>query len=400
MGAKASPLETFLVFLRLGTTCFGGPIAHLGYFHEEFVVRRKWLDDHAFADIVALCQFLPGPASSQVGLAIGLHRAGWLGALAAWVGFTAPSAALMIAFAYGVGALGNLEHAGWLAGLKLAALAVVAQAVWAMASKFCAERLTASFAIGGAIVVLTWSSGLSQILVITLGALLGWMLFRHEAAENKTNGQSGHLRIPYGSSLGFVLLAVFLLLLFGLPVLSVWIQNSAVAAFAGFYRTGSLVFGGGHVVLPLLQTAVVNPGWVGNDRFLAGYGAAQALPGPLFSFAAYLGAVMKLQPNGWLGGLWCLLAIYVPAALLVFSFLPFWESLRRQSFARAVLKGANAAVVGVLLAALYQPVWTSAVHGPTEFILALAAYGFLTFWKWPPWLMVAFSALGGAIFLG
>lgn len=397
MGTKASPLETLLVFLKLGMTCFGGPVAHLGYFHEEFVVRRKWLDDHAFADIVALCQFLPGPASSQTGLAIGMHRAGWLGALAAWLGFTIPSVLLMIAFAYGVDILGNVEHAGWLAGLKIAALAVVAQAVWAMASKFCTEQMTASLAIGGAIIVLTWSSGISQILVIAMGAILGWMLFRHEVMKKATDGQSGHLHIPYGSRLGFVLLAIFFLLLFGLPVLKAWTQNSAVASFDSFFRTGSLVFGGGHVVLPLLQTAVVNPGWVGNDKFLAGYGAAQALPGPLFSFAAYLGAVMKPQPNGWLGGLWCLLGIYVPAALLVFSSLPFWESLRRQSIAQAVLKGANAAVVGVLLAALYQPVWISAVQGPREFILALAAYGLLVIWKWPPWLVVAFSALGGTI---
>jgi chromate transporter len=399
MGLKASPLETFFVFLKLGTTCFGGPVAHFGYFHEEFVVRRKWLDDHAFADIVALCQFLPGPASSQVGLAIGMHRAGWLGAFAAWIGFTMPSVVLMITFAYGVDVLGNVEHAGWLAGLKLAALAVVAQAVWAMASKFCIERMTASLAIGGAIIVLTWSSGISQIFVIAMGAILGWMLFRHEAVEKKADGESGHLHIPYGPRLGFILLAVFLLLLVGLPVLKAWTQNSAVASFDSFYRTGSLVFGGGHVVLPLLQTAVVNPGWVSNDKFLAGYGAAQALPGPLFSFAAYLGAVMKPQPNGWLGGMWCLLAIYVPAALLVFSSLPFWESLRRQSFARAMLKGANASVVGILLAALYQPVWTSAVHGPRDFILALATYGLLVFWALPPWLVVALSALGGALLL-
>jgi len=392
-------LKTFLVFLKLGLTCFGGPIAHLGYYRDEFVLRRKWLDDHAFADIVALCQFLPGPASSQIGLVIGLHRAGWPGALAAWLGFTLPSAALMIAFAYGIDAAGPLEHAGWLAGLKVAALAVVAQAVAGMASRFCTRAITAGIALGGAVVILASASTLSQILVLTLGALLGWTFFRHETVPEIAGATTGRLHIPYGPRLGLVLATAFLLLLFALPILAAATHNSALSTFDTFYRTGSLVFGGGHVVLPLLQAGVVHPGWVGEDKFLAGYGAVQAVPGPLFSFAAYLGAVMKPHPNGWLGGLWCLLAIYTPAALLVFSALPFWETLRRQSSARSILKGANAGVVGVLLAALYRPVWTSAIHSPKEFLLALAALGLLVLLKWPPWLVVASSALAGACFL-
>ncbi len=399
LGTNASVTETFLVFLKLGLTCFGGPIAHLGYFHREFVVRRKWLDEHAYADTVALCQFLPGPASSKVGMVIGMHRAGWMGALAAWVGFTMPSALLMIAFAFGVASLGDVAHAGWLSGLKLAAVAVVAQAVWAMASKFCLERITATIALVGAIVILAWTSGFAQILVIGLGSFFGWCFFRHQAMDASRDPHAGKLAIPFGNRTGAVLLVLFLSLLLILPALTALTHNSAVASFDSFYRAGAFVFGGGHVVLPLLQAGVVKPGWVSNDQFLAGYGAVQAVPGPLFSFAAYLGAVMKPNPNGWLGALWCLVAIFVPAALLAFGSLPFWEKLRHQPFARAMLKGANASVVGVLLAALYQPVWTSAVHGPVEFILALAAYGLLVFWSCPPWLVVAMSALGGFLFL-
>lgn len=395
---QGTPVETLGAFTKMGVTCFGGPVAHLGYFHEEFVARRRWLDDRAYADIVALCQFLPGPASSQVGLAIGMHRAGWWGALAAWIGFTAPSVFLMIGFAYGIGTLGNLDHAGWLAGLKLAALAVVAQAVWIMASKFCRQFMTVVIAMGSAIAVLAGPSWI-QLLVIVAGSFLGWLFYRHETTDRIPEGGIGKLDIPYGRRTGGFLLMTFLLLLFGLPILTAVIRNSALDSFNTFYRTGALVFGGGHVVLPLLKVGVVDPGWVGNDKFLAGYGAAQALPGPLFSFAAYLGSVMTPTPNGWLGGLWCLLAIYLPAALLVFSSLPFWEVLRGQSFARALLKGANAAVVGILLAALYQPVWISAIHGPRDLILALTALGLLVLGKCPPWLVVILSALGGELFL-
>jgi chromate transporter len=399
MNTRLSPLEVFRVFLKLGVSCFGGPVAHIGYFHEEFVVRRQWLDDPAFADIVALCQFLPGPASSQLGLAIGMHRAGWLGALAAWIGFTTPSVLLMIAFAYGIGDLTDPAHAGWLAGLKLVALPVVAQAVWIMAFKFCRTPATTAIALIGTVIILARPSGFAPISVIALGAILGWRFFHDEKATTAPDEKSGPLQIPYGPRFGSVLLALFLILFLALPLLTAATHNPAVATFSNFYWTGSLVFGGGHVVLPLLQNAVVNPGWVDNSKFLAGYGAAQALPGPLFSFSAYLGTVMKPEPNGWLGGLWCLLAIYLPGSLLVFAALPFWENLRRQSFARAVLKGANAAVVGLLLAALYHPIWTSTIQSPADFLLALVALGLLVIGRWPPWLVVAFSALGGAIFL-
>jgi chromate transporter len=397
MNTKPSVWETFHVFLKLGLTCFGGPIAHLGYFREEFVVRRKWLDDHAFADTVALCQFLPGPASSKVGMIIGMHRAGWMGALVAWIGFTAPSAMLMTAFALGITRLGDVSHAGWLNGLKLAAVAVVAQAVWAMASKFCIERITATIALLGALTILAWPSGLAQILVIALGSFFGWLFFRHQAVETKRDPLLGKLTVPFGRRQGALMLGAFFLILLTLPALTAWTHNSAVASFDSFYRSGALVFGGGHVVLPLLHAGVVDPGWVSDDQFLAGYGVVQAVPGPLFSFAAYLGAVMKPQPNDWLGALWCLVAIFVPAALVGFGALPFWEKLKGQTFARSILRGANASVVAVLLAALYRPVWTSAVHRPLDLVFVLAGYGLLALWAWPPWLVVASAALGGAL---
>ena len=399
MQAKPSVWETFHVFLKMGLTCFGGPIAHLGYFRQEFVVRRKWLDDHAFADTVALCQFLPGPASSKVGMIIGMHRAGWMGALVAWIGFTMPSALLMTAFALGMTKWGDVANAGWLNGLKLVAVAVVAQAVWAMASKFCTERITAAIALLGAIAILAWPSGFAQIMVIATGSFAGWIFFRHQAVDENRDPHLGQLTIPFGHRLGSFMLGVFFLLLLTLPVLAAWTHSSAVSSFDSFYQAGALVFGGGHVVLPLLHAGVVTPGWVADNQFLAGYGAVQAVPGPLFSFAAYLGAVMKPQPNGWLGALWYLVAIFVPAALIAFGALPFWEKLRRQAFARAMLKGANASVVGVLAAAFYQPVWTSAVHLPTDIIFVMAAYGLLVFLAWPSWLVVASAALGGLVLL-
>ncbi len=389
-----------MVYLRLGLTSFGGPVAHLGYYHEEFVVRRRWLTDRAFADIISLCQFLPGPASSQVAMVIGLHRGRAGGALAAWLGFTLPSALLMIGFAYGVGHLGDLAHAGWLAGLKLAALAVVAHAVGSMSAKFCREPVTILIALTGAALILVFPKALTQIGVIAGGAVVGWLSFRRESSAVNTEdpARAGDLDVFYGSRTGLVLLGIFFFLLAGLPVLRAMTNSPAVAIFASFYRAGSLVFGGGPVVLPLLQTAVVHPGWIDNDTFLAGYGAAQALPGPLFAFSAYLGTLLKPEPHGWVGGLWCLVAIYVPGVLVVFGALPFWLQLRRQVFARALLRGANAAVVGVLLAALYRPVWTSAVHGWGDLVLALLDGFLLVILKWPPWVMVVFSAAAGEIF--
>src|SRR6266705_2429795 len=343
--------EVLTVFLRLGLTSFGGPVAHLGYFREEFVARRRWLDDRSYADLVALCQFLPGPASSQVGIAVGLLRAGYPGALAAWVGFTLPSAVAMVLFAYGVGVLGHVGL-GWLHGLKVAAVAVVAQAVLGMARTLAPDRARATLAVADAIIALGAPSSWGQIGAIALGGIVGALLLRggEEIAP-------AALPLNVSRSLGALLLVAFFALLIGLPLLAAAIPSQALKEFDAFYRAGSLVFGGGHVVLPLLQASVVPPGWVGNDTFLAGYGAAQAVPGPLFTFAAYLGTVMGPQPNGWIGATLCLIAVFLPSFLLVIGALPFWDEFRRRPGAQAALAGINAAVVGLLLAALYHPVW-------------------------------------------
>jgi chromate transporter len=384
-------LEVLSVFTRLGLTSFGGPVAHLGYFRAEFVERRRWFDDRTFADIVALCQFLPGPASSQVGIAVGLSRAGYLGALAAWLGFTLPSAILMVLFAYGVTSLGNVSDVGWIHGLKVAAVAVVAQAVLGMMRTLAPDRERASVAVAATVLVLAVPSAWGQIGAIVLGALIGMLLPRPAVA-------SDHAALPLkvGRTTGAVFLAVFFVLLAGLPLLLAAIPSHVLAVFEAFYRAGSLVFGGGHVVLPLLQASVVPPGWVSNDTFLAGYGAAQAVPGPLFTFAAYLGAVMIPAPNGWLGAILCLVAMFLPSFLLVIGALPFWEQLRGKPAAQAALRGVNAAVVGVLLAALYNPVWTAGITKASDFALAALAFLLLFMWQTPPWLVVLLSAAAGA----
>src|SRR5215831_15915040 len=362
-------LEVLGVFLRLGLTSFGGPVAHLGYFREEFVHRRRWLDDKSFADLVGLCQFLPGPASSQVGIAVGLLRASYVGAVAAWIGFTLPSAVAMILFGYGAEALGNAAGSGWLHGLKVAAVAVVAQAVLSMARTLAPDRARATLAVAAAIIALGAPSSWGQIGAIALGGIVGALLLRGGA-----DVAPAALPLSVSRALGALLLALFFALLIGLPLLAAAIPSQALKDFDAFYRTGSLVFGGGHVVLPLLQASVVPPGWVGNDAFLAGYGAAQAVPGPLFTFAAYLGTVMEPEPNGWIGASICLIAIFLPSFLLVIGALPFWEELRRRPVAQASLRGVNAAVVGLLLAALYQPVWTVGITNAADFALAVAAF--------------------------
>ncbi len=382
--------EVLLAFLRLGCTSFGGPVAHLGYFRTEFVERRKWLDEAAYADIVALCQFLPGPASSQVGVSIGMLRAGLPGGFAAWLGFTAPSALVMIAFAYGVGAVGDMQHAAWLHGLKIVAVAVVAQAVWGMARNLCPDAPRASMAVGGALVALLFPSALGQVAAIVAGAIIGWRLIEAPPTAG------GHIGIAFSKSLGVAALVLFFVLLAGFPLLAAASGNHALALIDSFYRTGSLVFGGGHVVLPLLQEAVVPPGWIGADRFLAGYGAAQAMPGPLFTFAAYLGAAMNPGPTGVAGGLLCLAAIYLPSFLLLIGVLPFWDGLRRRAPVQSALRGVNATVVGLLLAALYTPVWTGAINTPRDFAMALVAFLLLAVWKLPPWLVVILGALAAA----
>jgi chromate transporter len=390
--SRGSSIEVLLVALRLGVISFGGPVAHLGYFRDEYVARRRWLDERTYADLVALCQFLPGPASSQVGIAIGQLRAGFLGALAAWIGFTMPSAIALVLFAYGVDALGSALGTGWLHGLKVVAVAVVAQAVLGMARMLAPDRERATLAVVAAVMALAAPGALGQVGAIVLGAVVGLALPGERAPVD-------HVALPrvVRRGTGACLLALFFLLLAGLPLLAAGVPSQSLKLIDAFYRAGSLVFGGGHVVLPLLQASVVPPGWVSNDAFLAGYGAAQAVPGPLFTFAAFLGAAMEPQPNGWLGALICLAAIFLPSFLLVIGMLPFWDAMRKRPRAQAALRGVNAAVVGLLLAALYNPVWTAGIAGPNDFALAVAAFLLLFMWQVPPWLVVILSAAGGAV---
>jgi len=385
-----SAFEVFKVFLVLGFTSFGGPIAHLGYFREEFVARRKWLEERVYADLVALCQFTPGPASSKVGIGIGLSRAGLPGALAAWVGFTTPSVLALVLFAFGVDAFAADLNAGWLHGLKVVAVAVVAQAVWGMARNLTPDAQRFSLAVGASIIAMLVPTSLGQVGAIVAGAIVGMLWFRAKVDDTHVD-----MGISLGRTAGAVSLVLFFALLIGLPVVGAMHQSQSLALFDSFYRSGSLVFGGGHVVLPLLQSEVVPTGWVSNDAFLAGYGAAQAVPGPLFTFAAYLGAIMGPEPSGWTGALLCTVAIFLPAFLLTIGVLPFWDDLRRFRAVRAALMGVNAAVVGLLLAALYHPVWTSAIKAPSDFAFGLAAFALLVFWKTPPWLVVILSAVAG-----
>lgn len=383
--------EVFWTFLKLGSISFGGPVAHLGYLREEFVNKRRWLDDAAYGDLVALCQFLPGPASSQVVFALGMQHAGWLGGLLASLCFTLPSAVLMIAFGYGVTALGDLYSAGWLHGLKLAAVAVVAQAVWGMGKNLCPDRTRLTIAVAAAALLLFFSGALVQVGIICGGGAIGWWLYRKTISSTEHPGRADwrHHLLAGG------ILAVFFLLLALLPVLASTTGRKDIAVFDSFYRSGSLVFGGGHVILPLLRAEVVPNGWVADNTFLAGYGAAQALPGPLFTFAGYLGTAIFAGPNAWVGGLWCLLAIFLPAWLLIAGALPFWHQLRAKTWTQAALRGANAAVVGVLLAALYNPVWIEGVKDARDAAAAVIAFGLLQWWKAPPWLVVILAAAAG-----
>jgi chromate transporter len=369
----------FGVFLRLGLTSFGGPVAHLGYFHDAFVVRRRWLDERTYADLVALCQFLPGPASSQVGMAVGLSRAGIPGALAAWTGFTVPSAVALVLFAYVVGEFQSAAGP-WLHGLKIAAVAVVAQAVLSMQRSLAPDRARATLAVAAALVTIVVPTSAGQVAAIALGGLIGMAM----GAPASIPSEAAPIELAVGRRTGSIALLLFFVLLIGLPLAAATTGDLLVRRIDAFYRSGALVFGGGHVVLPLLQAEVVPPGWVSRDQFLAGYGAAQAVPGPLFTFAAYLGAVM--------GGAWtalaCLLAVFAPSFLLIVGTLPFWESLRRKPWAQSALTGINAAVVGLLLAALYDPVWTSGIKTPRDFAIGIVAFLLLTTWKVTPWLVV------------
>ena len=383
--------EVLLVATRLGLTSFGGPIAHIGYFREEYVVRRKWLNEERFGELVALCQFLPGPASSQLGIAIGMRRAGIAGGFTAWLGFTFPSAIALILFAYGVHAF-NGQASEWLHGLKIVAVAVVALALWGMGRTLAPDRPRIAIAVLATAAVLATGSIAAQLAVIAGGAVLGLVLLRPGKGEATS--------VPgkrTGALVGAGALAIFFILLMVLPVVSRLTDSPLPAMADSFYRSGSLVFGGGHVVLPLLEAEVVPPGWVTKDEFIAGYGAAQAVPGPLFTFSSYLGAVMETATPRWLGGLIALAAIFTPSFLLVIGVLPYWELLRGFGRVRQALMGVNAAVVGLLLAALYDPVWTSAIAAPEDFALAAAAFALLAFWKSPPWLVVLLTASAGAL---
>jgi chromate transporter len=385
--SAGSPVEVLRVFLRLGLMSFGGPIAHLGYFRREFVVKRGWLDERAYADLVALCQFLPGPASSQTGFAIGLTRAGYLGGLAAWTGFTAPSAIALTLFAYGEGALKGPAGDGLLHGLKLVAVAIVAQAVLGMAQSLAPDRPRAAIAVLSLILMAFAPAGWAQIAVILLGALAGLVICRQGG-----DAAVADLEAPISRRTAIVCAGLF----FALLALSfVPARPGALALAAGFYRSGALVFGGGHVVLPLLRAAVVDPGWVSDGAFLAGYGAAQAMPGPLFAFAAYLGAVAAVAPGGVAGAALALIAIFAPGLLLVTAALPFWNDLRSRGAARAAMAGVNAAVVGLLASARYNTVWTSAVRGPADFAIAAAGFVALIVWRAPPLSVVVLTTAAG-----
>ena len=382
--------RVFAAFLLLGLTSFGGPVAHIGYFRDAFVMRRRWIEDRAYADLVALCQMLPGPTSSQVGIGIGLAKAGLPGAVAAWIGFTVPSAVLMLAFGYGVAAYEDAIPPGALQGLKTVAAAVVAQAVWGMARMLCPDAPRATVAVLAAIAAVLAPSVVTHVAIIAAGALVGLVFLRPSAGADRAS-----LGIAVDKRLAILLLTLFLALLVAFPILAAAWPVEALLLVDGFYRSASLVFGGGHVVLPLLRAEVVPPGWVSNETFIAGYGAAQAVPGPLFTFAAYLGAVAGIGPGGVLGGLLCLAAVFLPSFLLVVGALPFWEALRRLAPAERAMLGVNAAVVGLLGAAFYDPIWTGGIRTPADLALGLAAFVLLVFWKAPPWAVVVLGALAG-----
>ncbi len=386
--SEGNVLEVFRVFLKLGLTSFGGPIAHLGYFRDELVTRRKWLSESAYADLVALCQFLPGPASSQVGFALGLTRAGWGGAFAAFLAFTLPSALILLALAMTATRLESPLALGVLHGLKIVAVAIVAQAVWGMAKNLCPDKERATIAVA-AVLLLAWAPGaIGMMAAILLGAIAGLALSKGQVTVGD------HLPVPISRKAGVTAFTLFIVLLIGLPVLAGQAQGWALAD--SFYRAGSLVFGGGHVVLPLLQAETVTRGWVSEDAFLAGYGAAQAVPGPLFTFAAWLGAVMGPAPNGIAGAAIALVGLFLPGFLILIGALPFWDQLRRTTWAQSAMQGANAAVVGILGGALYSPVFTSAIGGMPDLALALICFVALMAWKAPPWVVVLLAGVGGA----
>lgn len=380
--------ELLLISTRLGFTSFGGPVAHLGYFHTEYIRRRKWMDEKSYADLVALCQFLPGPASSQVGIGIGVMRAGAIGGIVSFIGFTLPSVIALIAFALILQGF-DVGNAGWIHGLKIVAVAVVAHAIIGMAQKLTPDLKRKTLALFALVVALLWQTAYSQIGIILIAAILGYFLYKHQ----QESGEEATVNFPISRKFAVICLTLFFGLLVLLPILREITSVDWIAMFDSFYRSGSLVFGGGHVVLPLLEREFVPTGWLSEEAFLAGYGAAQAVPGPLFTFAAYLGAVM----NGWQGGLLATAAIFLPAFLLIYGTLPFWDTLRRNAKVKGALMGVNAAVVGILIAAFYQPIWTSSILAPVDFAFAAILFSMLVYWKLPPWIIVVTGAIGGTL---
>lgn len=387
MNKLKSLLEILMVSTRLGLTSFGGPVAHLGYFHSEYVRRRKWMDEKSYADLVALCQFLPGPASSQVGIGIGVMRAGVLGGIVSFIGFTLPSVLVLIIFAIVLNTM-DIGSAGWIHGLKIVAVAVVAHAIIGMAKNLTPDLQRKAIALFALVGTLLWQTAYSQVAVILISAFIGFLLFKSHA-ESETD----RINFPISKSFAVVCLALFFALLVLLPILREATSLNWIAMFDSFYRSGSLVFGGGHVVLPLLEREFVPTGWISEEAFLAGYGAAQAVPGPLFTFAAYIGAVI----DGWKGGLLATFAIFLPAFLLILGTLPFWDSLRRNVKVKAALMGVNAAVVGILISAFYFPIWTSSILEPIDFAFAAVLFSMLVYWKLPPWVIVVTGAIGGTL---
>lgn len=384
-----SLIEILLISTRLGLTSFGGPIAHLGYFHEEYVRRRKWMDDKSYVDLVALSQFLPGPASSQVGIGIGVMRAGILGGIFAFIGFTLPSVIALIIFASLLHTF-DIGTASWIHGLKIVAVVIVAHAILGMAKKLTPDLKRKMIALFTLIIILLWQTAFTQVCVVLVAGVVGFLFYRHFSTEPELETKT---YFPVSRRLGYISLSLFFGLLLGLPILREITALDWIAFVDSFYRSGSLVFGGGHVVLPLLEQEFVPTGWLTEEEFLSGYGAAQAVPGPLFTFASYIGTVI----NGWKGGLLATFTIFLPAFLLILGTLPFWDSLRRNDKIKGALIGVNASVVGILIAALYQPIWTSSILSPIDFALAAILFSMLVYWKLPPWIIVIAGALGGML---
>lgn len=379
-----SIFEISSIFLKLGLICFGGPIAHLGFFHHEFVEKRRWVDEKTYMDLVSLCQTLPGPASSQVAISIGIKEQGLLGGIVAITGFILPSITIMILAAYGLNLFAHQLNAPWLHGLKIAVVAVIAQAILNMGKRFCRDVPRITITIIATAIAIYFTNFIGQIGVIVMGAIFGKLFLRLP----RTQGNPVHISqkiLSLRSAL--VSWALFFFILIFMPIVNILLNNPLISLFNVFYRTGAIVFGGGHVVLPLLQSQIVAPGWLNNNIFLAGYGIAQAVPGPLFSFAGFLGTVINPNSTSWLRGLFCTIAIYLPSFLILLGILPLWEKYRHHLIFQTVLAGISAAVGGLLVAAFYNPVWTTTILSISDIIIAFIAFMLLEFLHWPQWFL-------------